>query len=93
MQRVDRGDLHGFHRARLDASHDDAMPHAIGGELGAGLLDNFSTMGEKQRGFVALDAVLDDGGGNLGLAGASRSNKQRLVTLRERSLMRSTASV
>src|SRR5262249_34845938 len=50
VQRVDARDLHQLHRPGLHAGHDDAVAHAVGGQLGASLRDDLATMREEQHG-------------------------------------------
>jgi hypothetical protein len=83
MQRVDRRDLDAFHRPRIDAGHDDAVPHIVGGELRARLQDDLATVSEEQDGLEPIDPVLDDGAGDLGLAGSGRRNEEHLAALAE----------
>jgi hypothetical protein len=59
MQGVDASDLHRLHRAGINPRHDDPMPHAIGSQLGAGLIDDFASMREKQNAAILGDPSAD----------------------------------
>ena len=86
MQRVDACDLHRLHRPRIDARHDYPVPDTVGRELGAGMKDDFAAMGQEQNGLVLLNPTLDDGGRDLGSAGAGRGDEQHLAALAEGSI-------
>jgi hypothetical protein len=75
QQRVDARDLDGLHRARADLRHDDPMPHAIGSQFGAGLIDNFAPMREKNDAAILDNPAADQFRGDHRLAAAGRGHK------------------
>jgi hypothetical protein len=86
VQRIDRRDLHRLHWSGVDAGHDDAVADAVESKLLARLQDDLAPVSEEQDALVALNAVPDDGGCDLGFAGPGGGDEQHLAAFRERLL-------
>jgi hypothetical protein len=70
VQGRDRGDLHLLAGPRRESSLDDAVVDTYRAELGAGLLNKFAAMSERQNAPPVCYILLDEGGGDHGLAAA-----------------------
>ena len=74
-QGLDRGHLHQFERARLDAGHDDAGIDAVRAQLVGGLRDDLAPMRQHEHRLLRARGRADDVGADDGLAAPGRRHQ------------------